>query len=103
MKEKFLVLKIRKHLETKYGAIIIKHYGGVYSQAGVSDILACFPPNGKFVAIEIKTPVGKTSALQDDFLRRVRLAGGIGFVARSIEDIDNLLGWLLLDKKSVDK
>src|SRR3990167_4701707 len=104
MLEKLLTIKIRKHLETKYGAVVVKFWGGGFSQSGVSDLLVCFPPNGKFAALEIKTKDGKTSPLQDDFLRRVRQAGGIAFVARSIKDVDNLLGWLLLEKKqSVDK
>lgn len=103
MKERDLVKKIRTHLETKYGAVVVKHWGGSFAQAGVADLLICLS-GGRYCAVEVKTKTGTTSALQDDFLRRVRVAGGIAFVARSIEDVDNLLGWLLLEKKeAVDK
>ena len=98
MKERDLVRKIRTHLETKYGAVVVKHWGGSFAQAGVADLLVCLggKGGGRYVAIECKTKTGTTSPLQDDFLRRVRLAGGIAFVARSVEDVDGLLEWLLI-------
>jgi hypothetical protein len=41
----------------------------------------------QFVAIEVKTPVGKLSKEQEAFLHAVLLAGGIAIVARSEDDL----------------
>lgn len=53
---------------------------------GSSDILACI--NGYFVAIEVKrTHKSKVSAGQTDFINKIIKAGGVAFVACSIEDV----------------
>jgi Holliday junction resolvase len=58
------------------------------SKSGVPDILAC-SPDGKFVAIEVKTPQKKnnTSKLQDYNLNKIRECGGIAFVAWSVDEV----------------
>ncbi|MGZ8158379.1 MAG: VRR-NUC domain-containing protein [Methylobacter sp.] len=43
-----------------------------------------------FTAIEIKTAKGRMSELQQNFINRVQLDGGISGVARSIEDAEAL-------------
>lgn len=53
---------------------------------GVSDILGVW--KGRLLAIEVKAPKGKTSPEQEEFLRLVNDRGGIGFVARSVEDVE---------------
>lgn len=57
---------------------------------GISDILGVW--DGKMLAIEVKAPGGKLSNEQADFLDKVNLAGGIGFVAYSVEDVIKALG-----------
>lgn len=58
---------------------------------GVSDILAVLP-GGKLAAIEVKrSRGGVVSAHQAEFLRRVREAGGVGVVVRSIEELETAL------------
>lgn len=52
---------------------------------GSSDILGCF--KSKLLAIEVKTKNGKVSSEQEFFLSEVNRNGGIGFVARSIDDV----------------
>jgi hypothetical protein len=47
---------------------------------------------GSFLAIEVKSATGKTTPAQDDFLARVNAAGGKGFVARSVGDVQKELG-----------
>jgi hypothetical protein len=65
------------------------------SKKGCSDLLACI--DGVFVAIEMKrpTPAGRkpndATALQAGFLDSVRAAGGLGFVARGIGDVEAAL------------
>ena len=61
--------------------------------AGTADILACW--HGRYIAIECKTHRGKTTPAQDDFLNRVRAAGGIAIVARCAEDVEQMLEALI--------
>ena len=57
---------------------------------GVSDILGIYKQ--RFLAIEVKSSKGKVSPEQTKFLEEVIANGGIGFVARSVQDvIDGLL------------
>jgi hypothetical protein len=80
---------IRNLLKT-FGIFHWKNHGGPMGAKGVSDILGCY--QGKMLAIEVKTAAGHTSPEQDRFLQNVNDAGGIGFVARSIEDVIEKLG-----------
>ena len=52
---------------------------------GVSDVLGIV--GGRFLAIEVKTDVGRVSPEQRVFLARVSTEGGIAFVARSVQDV----------------
>lgn len=56
----------------------------VHRKLGISDILCCY--KGRFVAIEVKRKGGKLSEHQERYLKDVNASGGLGFVARSIED-----------------
>lgn len=53
--------------------------------AGTSDRTCCI--KGCFVAIEIKSATGKPTERQEQYLARVRAAGGVAIVARSAEDV----------------
>lgn len=52
---------------------------------GVSDILGVY--NGRMIAIEVKSAKGKPSFHQLEFLSDVERCGGVGIIARSIEDV----------------
>ena len=67
-----------------------KNFGGPMGEKGVSDILGCY--QGRMLAIEIKTASGKLSDHQVRFLQNINDEGGIGFVARSIDDVVEKLG-----------
>ena len=56
---------------------------------GVSDILGI--RNGRLLAIEVKTPSGKVTQEQQQFIDRVNKEGGIAGVARSIADARAIL------------
>ena len=56
---------------------------------GVPDILACV--NGRFVAIEVKTPRGRVSLVQEFHLGLIDAAGGTAIVAKSWEDVLDIL------------
>lgn len=60
-----------------------------YYKKGTSDILGIY--KSKFLAIEVKTKTGKLNPFQKAFLENVNNEGGIGFVARSIEDVERYL------------
>lgn len=59
---------------------------GSYVRKGVSDILGVLP-GGRSLAIEVKSKTGKLSAEQADFLSKFNCCGGVGIVARSIDDV----------------
>jgi Holliday junction resolvase len=62
----------------------------MYQPAGTPDILACI--NGRFVAIEVKRPNGGVvSALQKSKLKKIEQVGGVSIVARSVEDVSEML------------
>jgi hypothetical protein len=57
---------------------------------GVSDIVGILP-DGRFLAIEVKTKTGKVSQEQQVFLDAIRENNGVAIVARSIEDVAHVL------------
>ena len=62
---------------------------GIYAKAGVSDILACI--KGRFVAIEVKRPGNKPSAVQLQFIIAVNSIGGLAFWADNLQDVKDKL------------
>lgn len=57
----------------------------VSNRNGTPDILACV--DGRFVAIEVKTPTGRLTKLQKYHIDRIIEAGGVAFVATSVDDV----------------
>ena len=88
MREKIIENKIKAYLKSK-GAYCVKYHGNQFSQVGVADLLVCY--RGGFLAIEIKNETGKTSPLQDENILMVEKAGGISFVARSVQDVRKVI------------
>ena len=66
--------------KTESGSYV--HFGLV----GASDIVGILP-GGRFLAIECKAGRGKTTLDQEQYLARVREAGGCAIVARSVDDL----------------
>lgn len=89
MKEKDIVSAIQKHLKTLPNCFSWKEHGGMYGTAGIPDIIACI--NGKFYAFEVKTSIGKTTALQDATIRKINNCGGHAYVVRSVDEVKALL------------
>lgn len=52
---------------------------------GSSDLIG-WGPGGRFVALEVKTPTGRVTPGQRQFIEAVTAAGGIGAVARSPDE-----------------
>ena len=57
---------------------------------GGSDLLG-WTRDGRFLAIEVKGPRGRLTKEQDSFLDAVKLAGGIGICAHSVEEVEEWL------------
>lgn len=75
--EKIVKNKIRAILD-KAGVYYAMPMGTGYGNSGVPDFLACF--NGEFIGIEAKAGKGTTTALQNENLQRICIAGGTTFV-----------------------
>ncbi len=73
-KVKASVVKLLKKYEVYYFFPATHGFG----RSGVPDIICCF--NALFLAIECKAGKGKTTALQEKELQRIRNAGGDTFV-----------------------
>lgn len=54
---------------------------------GGADLIGVVRATGRFIAVECKSPTGRTSPEQDLFLSRVRRSGGIAVVARCPQDV----------------
>lgn len=57
-----------------------------YGWVGCSDILGMLT-DGRFLAIECKSRAGRLSPEQSAFLDAVNAGGGLGIVARSVDDV----------------
>lgn len=67
----------------------IKIHGSPLQRAGAPDLLICF--NGRFVAVEVKTPEGKATRLQIHTLKLINEAMGVADICRSVQEWDLLI------------
>jgi len=67
-----------KDILKELGCYSFSPIGGAYSSRGVPDIIGCL--HGIFFGIEAKAGKGKTTALQDRELQRIRDAGGVAMI-----------------------
>ena len=89
MKENDIVKAILKYLKTVPHCFSWKEHGGMYGTAGIPDIICCY--HGRFIAFEVKTPKGKTTALQDATIKKIISCGGQAYVVRSVDEVKNIL------------
>ena len=76
-----------KDILKELGCYSFSPIGGAYSSRGVPDIIGCL--HGIFFGIEAKAGKGKTTALQDRELQRIRDAGGVAMIVNE-ENLDSL-------------
>jgi hypothetical protein len=62
-----------------------RQIGVAKGRKGIADILGIY--RGWPLAIEVKAPKGVTSVDQDRWLDQFRRAGGIAFIAKSVEEV----------------
>ena len=87
MLEKTVVKNIMRALDSNYPGFYFKTHGGPYQAVGLPDIIGLH--KGKFIGIEAKVP-GKENTLTDkqkQVIRKIKLAGGIAFMATSAEQV----------------
>jgi Holliday junction resolvase len=93
--ERKVKTKVTKLL-TERGAYWFYPVASGYGSAGIPDIVCCY--RGKFIGIECKAGSGRTTALQENNLERIRLCKGFALVVR--EDLTELIAVLdFLDGK----
>ena len=85
-----VVRVIKKFKAEGYPIYYFKTHG---EPAGIPDIVLCV--KGRFVGIELKTYEGKTSKLQDIQGQRIQKAGGLFFVVRSPQELEDILKQIL--------
>lgn len=96
MKEKTITNQILKYLKAQPCCFVFKEHGGIYSTAGIPDIICCY--KGKFVTFEVKTKKGKLSKLQEVMIERIRQAGGVAFKVTSVQEVKDILEKVLQEK-----
>lgn len=89
MLEKDITNKILRYLRGLDECFCFKEHGGSYGSCGIPDIIICY--KGRFIALEVKTEKGKTTALQDFNINKINKSGGTAVVVRSLEDAKNVI------------
>ena len=96
MSEKLIMQQIQLEL-AKIGVRLLRNNVGMLEDArgqkvkyglckGSADLIGWVSPSGKFCAVEVKTPTGRATPEQINFIEAVNRDGGIAFIARSPED-----------------
>lgn len=84
MNESDITKRILKYLKTLPRCFCWKEHGGIYGTSGIPDIIVCL--DGRFIALEVKTPKGRTTPLQDASIRKILNSGGFACVVHSVEE-----------------
>lgn len=78
----------------KRGIYARRIHGSMFQVPGFPDILCCI--NGLFVTFEVKTEAGRLSKIQEHEIAKIRQAGGMAGVVRSVSEtvaiVDELIG-----------
>ena len=86
--ESRLQTKIKQWLKGK-GAYSVTIWGGGLQTRGIPDILVCY--KSIFVGLELKTDTGRATPEQIENLHRIKEAGGIAMICRSLKEIESVL------------
>jgi len=89
MLEKEIVAQIMRYLKTVPHCFAWKEHGGPHGTAGLPDVICCY--HGLFVGLEVKTPSGKLTKLQETTLQRIQAAKGCAFKVTSVEEVKEVL------------
>lgn len=70
---------------------VMKHWSGMGSRKGVSDLIGTIPPFGRSMYIEIKRPGKEATPAQLKFLTIMKRAGAIVGVVHSVAELRDIL------------
>lgn len=90
MKESALTRKILKYLNSLPETWAVKIHGSIYQQAGLPDILGI--KSGRWFFIEVKTPEGRVSRIQEVLHEKIWEAGGRVYIVHDMDEFWNVLG-----------
>lgn len=99
MKEANISRLIQAHLSSLGHRVFRNNTGKLRDQRGIwvsfglcvgsSDLIG-WTRMGQFLAVEVKTPIGRISPEQINFIAAVRAAGGRAGIARTIKDAEDI-------------
>ncbi len=91
MLEKQIVAAIQRYLKSLGDDCFVWKVwgGGQYSHAGIPDICGVY--KGRFIALEVKTPVGRLTELQRVTIARINAAGGYAAKVTSLEEVQAII------------
>ena len=89
MLEKSITTAILRYLKSLPHCFCWKQHGSQFGTSGLPDIIACI--GGRFVAFEVKTEVGKLTALQSATLGKIQAAGGAAYKVTSVEEVKKII------------
>jgi hypothetical protein len=90
MRESALVHTIIRALRNVPGLVVRKRHGTAWGFAGDPDLTGCY--QGRHFELEVKTPAGSLTRLQEARLAEWSRAGAITAVVCSVEDALEALG-----------
>ncbi|MDO4564827.1 MAG: hypothetical protein Q4C04_04365 [Clostridia bacterium] len=83
------------------GAVISKTQQSIYSASGQPDLTIVY--KGLHIALEIKRPLlGTPTALQKQYIKRLRDAGAIAYVVRSVIEADMIVRLIKIKTRASD-
>lgn len=88
-REKIIVKDILKFLNDLPYCKAIKIHGNQYTESGTPDIFACY--RGQTMVFECKQKDEKPTKIQELRLKEWGEAGALNAVARSVDDIENVI------------
>lgn len=83
-----VVQKIKKLIRSR-GGWCVKIHGGPYQDKGTPDILACY--QGRFLAVEVKTPRGTPGPEQLVAQKQILGSGGVSLITHRVKEVGDAL------------
>ncbi len=84
VKESAMQTRIQKALREQ-GCWVIKVHTDSMGVRGAPDILCC-TPNGRFMALEVKTGTGRATEMQKYHLKQISNRNAVATVVRSVDE-----------------
>lgn len=87
--EESLVKRVSTVLSNTPYCWFFKVHGGIFQKVGIPDIIGCY--HGKLFAMEMKKEKEEPTAIQKLVMCRIRNAGGVAGVVKSVFDAKRIL------------